>query len=800
MKIVTDLSITSRSLRLGGGFSPASIFAQGVVGAYHGVAGPGEVFADAAGAIPAGIGQGAARVADLSGNGHAAVQTGAALRPVPGRAPAAGRRNLLEQTEALNAAYWSATGITATQVGGEAWRLAATGDGGKFVRRAGVVGASTPFLWSVELKADSVDRARLTVRPEGTDPFIDLNLTAGTIVAQAYGAGGGSVPGGSAAIQPVGDGWFRVTMFAPMGRSGSSPDPGIAVLNAAGQFGYAAAGEAILMRRPQFEAYRADGPTPYQHVGAAIDVTEAGVPSHAFLRFDLIDDALSTVLPAGGVLDVMAFGRLGSWIGRGIVVAPGGVLGIGPATITGGPAGLMAALGDIVGWLAVDRRLTDAEVARLVRYHQARGAGALIGLGQAITGIAPALIGPYQAGDAPTGAYAPGSYASGAGGIAGIAPAWTVNGAAMDGATALAGGDQVRLRETVTDTAVPPNSRVFDYGPASVTAAVPPDPEPVPDPSAAWTLDGAVHAGSSPVLAGSEMRTVEFSADGNRMYAVFRGTQVVRQFNLGAPYDVTTAAPAGNGDHAFAGYITTGTRGDSVAHGFFIRKGTGTTAWLVNRTEVWVLTLATPWDITTATPTGYMFLGAGNATGHVLQRAHDLDWRTDGTQWFIEDRDAGRVFRFAVATPWDITTSVAAGSYVIPNVDEVRGIELQRDGTQMFLMHTAARQAREYALAAPWDVATASLTRSFGVAGQSNDPKSLTFRPDGGAFFVGDASVRRVHVYDAGAPPPPPPPPPPGHDFDVATAEGGVTVEWAGVPVDFSITSAEGGVTIEWDD
>lgn len=266
-----------------------------------------------------------------------------------------------------------------------------------------------------------------------------------------------------------------------------------------------------------------------------------------------------------------------------------------------------------------------------------------------------------------------------------------------------------------------------------------------------WTLEGASYVDQSAALTGSDMRTVEFSADGMRAYAVFRSTQVIRQYDLDAPWNILSANAAGDGAHDFSGYITSGERGDSVAHGFFIRKDTGTTAWLWNRTEVFELTLSTPWDITTATNTGYLDLGA------TMSRGHDLDWKADGTRWFVEDRNNGRVYQFDCSTPWDIETSVAAGSYAIPNVNEVRGIELQPDGGRMFLMHTSAQEAREYALATPWDVTTASLTRSFDVSGQSDNPRSIVFRPDGGLFFVGDASSRRVHVYEPGAAEPPEP-------------------------------------------
>jgi len=465
---------------------------------------------------------------------------------------------------------------------------------------------------------------------------------------------------------------------------------------------------------------------------------------------------------------------------------------------------------------------------------------------QIITRISPPTFGPYVEGDAPADVYGPGIYASSAGEIASVVPAWTVNSTSAGGDTVLEAGDVVRLvSETVTDDADPANERVFNYSGASTVSSLPlPDAPEIEDLTldaeegvfsfslpegslpadvfwmvgedaertaeqveaatgadlsgsfeavtgneseeidvstlpfdttlylhvvaknaagfgavqtvefyrlddqpATWTLEGASYVDQSPALAaGGDMRTVEFTPDGMRAFAVFRSSELIRQYDLAAPWDILN--PTESGSHDFSGYITTGTREDSVAHGLFIRKDTGTTAWLWNRTEVWVLTLSTPWDITTASQTGYFFFGSGNPTGVSMSRGHDLDWKADGTRWFVEDRSNGRVYQWDCTTPWDITTSVAAGSYVIPNVDEVRGIELQPDGARLFMMHTTAMEAREYHLSTPWDVTTASLVRSFSVAGQSSNPRSLTFRPDGSEFFVGDATSRRVHVYE----------------------------------------------------
>ena len=89
-----------------------------------------------------------------------------------------------------------------------------------------------------------------------------------------------------------------------------------------------------------------------------------------------------------------------------------------------------------------------------------------------ITRLTAAVIGPYADGDLPTDAYAPGTYDSTAGTITSVGAAWTVNGTAWDEVTALAEGDEVRLTETPTDNATPPNSLPFPYGPVTVAAGV----------------------------------------------------------------------------------------------------------------------------------------------------------------------------------------------------------------------------------------------------------------------------------------------------------------------------------------
>lgn len=200
MKIITDISITARPLRVGRAFDPSVLFAGGVAGGAYAATSPGMAFSDLDGLVPAQIGQSVARVDNLGANLQHVIQPSSALRPLLGRAP--------------------------------------------------------------------VDAA----------------------------------PGGSI-------------------DQGSGP---------------------------------------------------------SFLRFDLSDDVLGTTFAGGGTFDVIVFGRQGSWIERDVAITAGASLNIGPRSFAGAPQGVLAALGDIVGWVAVGRTLTPGEVTRLLRYFGGYGAAGLL--------------------------------------------------------------------------------------------------------------------------------------------------------------------------------------------------------------------------------------------------------------------------------------------------------------------------------------------------------------------------------------------------------------------------------------
>lgn len=408
MKIVTDFSVGSRPPQVSAGFAPGSLFRAGEVGVHYAVADQDEVFSDTSGLVPAEIGQSVARVNDRSGNDLHAVQSSIALRPALGRAPANMRNrvpnNRMDGTQLGTVgsggslpAGWDFTGGLHPEVVASGVlddlpyvdvRFAGTPSTNMRVRFASntTIPAANGQTWTESMGLALVGGSLANT----TDVRVEIEwrgVAGASISGQTFGAG--DVSASLTGTYQRFSGTFTATVadtsfISPRVRIGWSSGP---------------VDFTLRIFAPQIE--RSAEASALQITGAnGFDVSEGNLPAPAFLRFDLSDDVLPTAFPDGGTFDVMVFGRRGSWIERGVTIAAAGSLNIGPTTITGAEAGVLPALGDIVGWTAVDRTLTDAEVSRLVQYHKARGARGLLVPG-------PELISNGGAGFADTSGWQP---------------------------------------------------------------------------------------------------------------------------------------------------------------------------------------------------------------------------------------------------------------------------------------------------------------------------------------------------------------------------------------------------------
>lgn len=344
----------------------------GVIGGASYLPDAGAVFADTAAATPATFGGSIARVNPSGGQAINALQSSASLRPLLGRAPK-DLRNRLTNTEGLatyiaGASGGSATTTTAVSPPSIAAQVfSITEDTANSVHRLFVVypfAGTVNSVGSIYLKAAGRSRVHFGVGGGGTAQA-QFDLSTGQFVGAANGV----------VATSVGDGWYRLSR---VNNGGSIIAANIYAANDAGATTYLGDGRvAFYMTAAQFEENVSQVATPYQRVVAATDITETGVPSYPFARFDLSDDRLDTVLPQAVTGDVVIAGRNGS------VIAPHSYAAnttfqLGPTSYTGGTPGILRAIGDVVGWSVLNKTLTAAERERLMRFYKRRGAKGLL--------------------------------------------------------------------------------------------------------------------------------------------------------------------------------------------------------------------------------------------------------------------------------------------------------------------------------------------------------------------------------------------------------------------------------------
>ena len=274
-----------------------------------------------------------------------------------------------------------------------------------------------------------------------------------------------------------------------------------------------------------------------------------------------------------------------------------------------------------------------------------------------------------------------------------------------------------------------------EAAPASVSTALP---------EGAWTVVGASQGSATLDVSGEteDTRGIDFKSDGTMLYVVGRRSANVAAYALEAPWNLTSATFVDTFEEIGRNLPGREAQG-SVAHGLFLRKCDGRKMFVWNRTESFAYDLATPWDVTTAVPTGYQSFAG------IVQRGHDIEFKPDGTRFYVDDRDAGAVYQFELATPWDITTADLAYTLDISDWQkQVRGIQFSPDGRRFFILDTVLSSITEFRLENAWDLDGAEKYATFDV--QRSDPRAVTWRPDGRMFFVTERDGGVIHTYHAG--------------------------------------------------
>lgn len=290
--------------------------------------------------------------------------------------------------------------------------------------------------------------------------------------------------------------------------------------------------------------------------------------------------------------------------------------------------------------------------------------------------------------------------------------------------------------------------------------------------------------------------TIKYNSTGTKLYILGGTNDLIYQYSLSTPYDLSTAYFDGNyrdvsrndltptgifvGDSDNTLYYT-GTSNDRVFE-FSLINGNVSNAKCLDDSYRFTIDGFTQDNIPegiTFSPDGLYMYMVGSQRDAILQYrlkspwdirdpeiidVFDLDnpdfafdvnetepsgieFSDDGTILFILGRTSDEVISFKLSVPWRIGTIFQyLATYYLSNYDtNPEGIRFGKKGYKMYIIGNAGNDINEFTLTTPWDVKTAGFTTSFAL--RDTSPKGLAFSKDGGRFFVCGSTGNYVNEY-----------------------------------------------------
>ncbi len=231
--------------------------------------------------------------------------------------------------------------------------------------------------------------------------------------------------------------------------------------------------------------------------------------------------------------------------------------------------------------------------------------------------------------------------------------------------------------------------------------------------------------------------------DGTRLYYM-KYSGHLHQWNLGTPYDISTATFATNVSSPFSGLSNYGT-------GLYF-KSDGTYMYItsIGNNVVTRFTLSTAWDISTLGSAQNM---SPNATA-VPSNLQDLDFKTDGTVMYLVTNS--KVHAYNLSTAWDLSTvssTTPDATFTLTNLGSSgQAIRFKSDGTEFYVLDSSGSNIIIYSLSTAWDLSTASYSSMFSNSQSITTGRGLALSSDGMKMYIVDeASSARTYEYTIGS-------------------------------------------------
>lgn len=194
--------------------------------------------------------------------------------------------------------------------------------------------------------------------------------------------------------------------------------------------------------------------------------------------------------------------------------------------------------------------------------------------------------------------------------------------------------------------------------------------------------------------------SIDFNADGTKMYVLGFITDTVYEYDLSTAGDVSTAVY-----NSVSLYV--GSRDGQPMKIHFVPDGSIMYYLGQNNKTIYQYTLSTPWSLSTASYSGY----SRNVSSYTGTYGGGLFLNLDGTVMYYIRTTGDQIDWWDLSTPYRISTAVLDASiykYVGSEAGSPSGIIFSGDGFKMFVGDYVDKKIFEYDLSTAWDISTAT--------------------------------------------------------------------------------------------
>jgi len=233
---------------------------------------------------------------------------------------------------------------------------------------------------------------------------------------------------------------------------------------------------------------------------------------------------------------------------------------------------------------------------------------------------------------------------------------------------------------------------------------------------------------------------IKFKSDGSRMFILGIQNRSVYEYELSAPYDVTTAT------YTDAFSVATQATG---GYGLFF-KSDGMSFYIsdLDSETIYQYNCSTAWDISTASYASKSFSVSSQSTD-----PRGLWFKPDGTKMYVgPSGTTDAIFQYSLSTAWDVST--ASYDSVSLDVTEqesfITAIGINSDGTKLYVIGNTDA-VYEYLLPTAYVLTDGVYTGgNINISSQETTANGLAFNGSENKFYINGTGSDTVFEYNFG--------------------------------------------------